>query len=161
MNEQIVEINNGESSELNDRYLLFRIADSLYGVSLALVLEIVQIQSITMLPYVAPYVKGIINLRGKVLPVIDVRTRLGMPEKGYDAETCIVVVDIHNVHVGLIVDSVSEVVTVPEDQIAAPPPSSGTGVGSYLSSVANLDKKIVLNIDFDRFFQDDIDWDKF
>lgn len=159
MNEQNEFVTTMEEDDLSDRYLLFRIADSEYGVSLALVLEIVQIQSITFLPYVASYIKGIINLRGKVLPVVDVRTRLDMPEKDYDTETCIVVVDIHGVHVGLIVDSVSEVVTVNDEQLAAPPTVNNNAC-NYLSSVANLENKVVLNIDFNRFFQEDIDIEK-
>lgn len=91
---------------LNDRYLLFSIDDSYYGLPLAMALEILTIQSITRLPRVAPYIKGIINLRGKVIPVLDVRTKLGISERAYDDKTCIIVIDLHDMHVGLIVDMV-------------------------------------------------------
>lgn len=146
-----------ETNDLSDRYLLFRIADALYGVSLALVLEIIQIQSITTLPYMDPYVKGIINLRGKVVPVVDVRRKINLPEKPYDAETCIVVVEIQNMHIGLIVDSVCEVVTVESDQLATPP-DVGDTANRYLSSVSEAGGRVILNIDFDRFFQNDIEF---
>lgn len=146
-----------EKNDLNDRYLLFCIADTLYGVSLALVLEIIQIQSITTLPYMDSYVKGIINLRGKVVPVVDVRTKIKLPEKPYDSETCIVVVEIQNMHIGLIVDSVCEVVTVESDQLATPP-DVGDTTSRYLSSVSEAGGRVILNIDFDRFFQNDIEF---
>lgn len=145
-----------QSSDLDGRYLLFRIADSLYGVVLALVLEIIQIQSITKLPCVAPYVKGIINLRGKVVPVVDVRQKMKLPEKPHDAETCIIVLEIQNMHIGLIVDSVCEVIRVESDSLATPP-NTGDAAGCYLSSISEIGGKAVLNIDFERFFQDDID----
>lgn len=141
---------------LNDKYLLFYIENSLYGVSLALVLEIIQVPIITRLPSVAYYVKGIVNLRGKVVPVIDVRTKFNLPEKPYDDKTCIVVLDIHDMHIGLIVDSVSEVVTVDNDQLTAPP-NVGNASDRYLSSITQIGGTVMLNIDFDRFFQGDID----
>lgn len=142
--------------ELNGRYLLFYINDVLYGVSLALVLEIIQIQTITHLPSVAPHVKGIVNLRGKVVPVLDVRLKFNLPERAYDDKTCIVVLEVHDMHIGLIVDSVSEVVTVENGNLAAPP-NVGDTTAQYLSSVSQIGEKVVLNIDFDKFFQNDID----
>lgn len=138
---------------LSDRYLLFDIDKSTYGLPLALALEILTIQSITRLPCVAPYIKGIVNLRGKVIPVLDVRAKLGMPEREYDDKTCIVVVDMHEMHIGLIVDTVSEVVTVPSDQIIPPPANSA----SYVASVSELDDRVALNLDFDAFFGSDLE----
>lgn len=142
--------------ELNDRYLLFYIAERLYGVPLVLVLEIIQIQHITHLPTIPPHVKGIVNLRGKVVPVIDVRLKFNLPERPYDDKTCIVVLDIHDMHIGLIVDSVLEVMTV-ESNHMAPPPTVGDPSSRYLSSVAQLGDKVILNIDFEKFFQDDLE----
>lgn len=138
---------------LNDRYLLFDINGTTYGLPLALALEILTIQSITRLPCVAPYIKGIVNLRGKVIPVLDVRAKLGIPKRDYDDKTCIIVVDIHDMHIGLIVDTVSEVVTVPSDRIIPPPSNSA----SYVSSVSELENSVVLNLDFDTFFEADLE----
>jgi len=140
---------------LDGRHLLFYIEGKLYGVSLNLVLEIIQVQAITHLPDVAPYIKGLVNLRGKVVPVVDVRLKLKMPERVHDEKTCIIVVDIHGSQIGLIVDSVSEVANVDASKLAIPP-SNGHSTNQYLSSIADIDGKIVLNIDFDRFFQEDI-----
>lgn len=138
---------------LNDRYLLFDINSTTYGLPLAMALEILTIQSITRLPCVAPYIKGIVNLRGKVIPVLDVRAKLGIPRRDYDDKTCIIVVDIHDMHIGLIVDTVSEVVTVPSDRIIPPPSNSA----SYVSSVSELENSVVLNLDFDTFFEADLE----
>ncbi|MGI5978972.1 MAG: chemotaxis protein CheW [Oscillospiraceae bacterium] len=138
---------------LNDRYLLFNIDNTTYGMPLALALEILTIQSITRLPCVAPYIKGIFNLRGKVIPVLDVRAKLGLPEREYDDKTCIIVVDIHDMHIGLIVDTVSEVITVPAERIIPPPANTA----SYVSSVSELENSVVLNLDFDAFFSADLD----
>lgn len=141
---------------LNDRYLLFTIEDSYYGLPLALALEILTMQSITKLPRVADYVKGIINLRGKVIPVLDVRKKLGIPERPNDDSNCIIVIDINDMHVGLIVDMVSEVATVPAEKIVPPPKTLGDKT-SYISSISQLDNKIVLNLDCEKFFQNDFD----
>ncbi len=138
---------------LSDRYLLFNIDSTTYGLPLALALEILTIQSITRLPCVAPYIKGIVNLRGKVIPVLDIRAKLGLPEREYDDKTCIIVVDIHDMHIGLIVDTVSEVVTVPTDQIIPPPKNSA----SFVSSVSELENCVVLNLDFEAFFEADLE----
>ncbi len=141
---------------LNDRYLVFTIDSTYYGLPLALALEILTLQSITKLPRVADYIKGIINLRGKVIPVLDVRKKLGIPERPYDDTNCIIVIDIRDMHVGLIVDMVSEVATVPADRII-PPPKTLSENSSYISSVSQLDDKVILNLDFDRFFQNDFE----
>ncbi|NLH01248.1 MAG: purine-binding chemotaxis protein CheW [Clostridiales bacterium] len=138
---------------LNDRYLLFNIENTYYGLPLAMALEILTIQSITKLPCVAPYIKGIINLRGKVIPVLDVRAKLGIPERKYDDKTCIIVIDLHEMHIGLIVDMVSEVLTVSSDQVIPPPKNSA----SFISSVSQLEDKLVLNLDCELFFQNDLD----
>ena len=141
---------------LNDRYLLFTIEGSYYGLPLALALEILTMQSITKLPRVADYVKGIINLRGKVIPVLDVRKKLGVTEHPCDDENCIIVIAINDMHVGLIVDMVSEVTTIPSDRIVPPPKTIGDKA-NYISSISQLDNKIVLNLDCEKFFLNDFD----
>jgi len=141
---------------LNDRYLLFTIDGAYYGLPLALALEILTMQSITKLPRVADYVKGIINLRGKVIPVLDVRKKLGIPERPHDDTNCIIVIDIRDMHFGLVVDMVSEVATVPFDKIVQPPKMLGEK-SNYISSISQLDDKVVLNLDCELFFQNDFE----
>lgn len=141
---------------LSDRYLLFTLDGSYYGLPLALALEILTMQSITKLPCVCDYVKGILNLRGKVIPILDVKKKLGLPEQPYQDSNCIIVVDLHGMHVGLIVDTVSEVATVPPDRIV-PPPKTVVESANYIASISRLDQKIVLNLDYEKFFQNDLE----
>lgn len=141
--------------ELNARFLLFYIKNKLYGAPLALVLEIIQMQSITHLPSVPSYIKGIINLRGKIIPVIDVRLKLNLEEREYDDKTCIIILDMNDSNVGFIVDEVSEVITIESEQLASPPKVKDCTT-KYLASVAELDGRIVLNIDFNEFLKHDI-----
>ena len=148
-------VNTHVAEELDGRNLLFYIEDRLYGIPLALVLEIIQIPNITQLPYVGHSIKGIVNLRGKVVPVVDVRLKFNLPEKEYDDKSCIIVLDIQGTHVGLIVDSVFEVANVDTADLAAPPGGKGFST-EFLSSVAEINGAAVLNIDFERFFQGEI-----
>lgn len=142
--------------DLNGRFLTFYIGAAIYGLELLHVIEIIKIQGITKIPNVPCYIKGIINLRGKIVPVIDVRVKFGQEEKEPDEKTCIIVVDIESMHVGLVVDSVSEVVSVDKSDLASPPSFSSNENNKYLQSVANLQDRIVLNIDCSRFFQSDL-----
>lgn len=143
------------TDELDGRYLLFHVEEKLYGIPLSLVLEIIQTDKITPLPLMADYVKGIINLRGKIVPVIDIRLKFGLTEKPYDDKTCVIIAEIQDMQLGLIVDSVSEVVSLPREQLAAPP-SAGAMASWYVDSIAEIGGNVVLNLDFDKLLQDDL-----
>lgn len=138
---------------LDDRYLMFNMDGAYYGIPLAVSLEILTIQHITHLPCVSSHIKGIINLRGKVIPVLDIRAKLGIQEREYDNKTCIIIIELHDMCIGLIVDMVSEVITVSKDQIIAPPKNSA----NYIASVIQLGDKLVLNLDCEAFFQKDLE----
>jgi purine-binding chemotaxis protein CheW len=104
-----------------DKYLTFHLAGEDYGIDVAFVTEIIGIQKITEVPDMPKCIKGVINLRGRVIPVMDIRLRFKLEKRKYDDRTCIVVVDINNTAVGLVVDEVSEVVDIPSDQVEPPP----------------------------------------
>ena len=142
--------------ELKGRHLLFNIEDLKYGVSLEFVLEIINIQLITKLPGVIDYIKGIINLRGKIVPIIDVRLKLGLEEREYDDKTCIIVLDVNSVNIGIIVDSVSEVVNISPSQLSSPP-TSGDLQTRFFSSVCELGDKVILNLDCEKFLKSDLE----
>lgn len=131
-----------------DKYLTFRLHPEEYGVEIRFVTEIIGIQKITEVPDVDTYVKGVINLRGKIIPVIDVRLRFHLPPREYGDRTCIVVVDVDSSPVGLIVDEVSEVVNIPEANISAPPKTSKNADGKYVQGIGKVGDsvKIILNI---------------
>lgn len=142
--------------DLNGRFLTFYIGDAVYGIALIHVIEIINIQTITRVPNVPNYIKGIINLRGKVVPVLDVRLKFNLEERAYDDKTCIIVIVVNDMNVGLIVDSVSEVSTIDESNRAVPPEIGVAASNKYLESVAEVDGRIILNIDFQKFFQSDL-----
>ncbi len=122
MNDEVLEFA-GEVMEDSQegQFLTFNLGEQEYGIEIRNVTEIIGIQKITDLPETSDYVKGVINLRGKVIPVVDVRLRFGMVEREYDERTCIVVVNIQDTSVGLVVDTVSEVINIPDSQIEPAP----------------------------------------
>ncbi|OPY58567.1 MAG: Chemotaxis protein CheW [Pelotomaculum sp. PtaU1.Bin035] len=103
-----------------DKFLTFILGKEEYGIEIRFVTEIIGIQNITEVPDMPHYIKGVINLRGKVVPVMDVRLRFGVKERPYDDRTCIVVINIDDQSVGLIVDRVSEVLDIPKTEIEPP-----------------------------------------
>ncbi|MCP4753432.1 MAG: purine-binding chemotaxis protein CheW [Proteobacteria bacterium] len=132
-----------------DRFLTFAIGPEEFGIEIKYVTEIIVMQRITEVPDTPDHIEGVINLRGKVIPVMDVRLRFGMENREYDERTCIIVVDFKEISVGLIVDTVSEVVDIPEGQID-PPPKSYAGIKSgYIQGMGKIDKqvKILLNVE--------------
>ncbi len=143
-------------SDLNGKYLTFRLADEDYGIPLLQVKEIIGMMPVTAVPRTPDYVKGVINLRGKVIPVSDLRLRFGMEAVPYSDRTCIIVVDIQGIEqatrMGVIVDAVSEVLNVREEEIE-PAPSFGEHVQTrYILGMANMDEQVKILLDIDRVF---------
>lgn len=110
-----------EENNIEDMYLTFGVAQEEYGVGIAFVTEIVGMQKIMPVPDVPAYIKGVINLRGKVIPVMDMRTRFNMPEAQYNERTVIIVLDVDAVPIGLVVDDVRDVLEIAPANIDPPP----------------------------------------
>lgn len=102
------------------KFLAFLSDELLFGVNAAYVTEIITNHHITMLPMVPNYIKGIINLRGQIIPIIDIRLKMNKPDMDYTDTSCIIVLDINSVLIGILVDTVSQVVDVYEDRISPP-----------------------------------------
>ncbi|MBP7461310.1 MAG: purine-binding chemotaxis protein CheW [Candidatus Delongbacteria bacterium] len=138
-----------EEDTQKDKYLTFRISNEDYAIEIRHVTEIIGIQRITEVPDTPHYVRGIINLRGKVIPVIDVRTRFNLPDKEYGDRTCIIVVNLNDSATGLIVDEVSEVLSIPEKSIDPPPKTNKGAKSRYINGIGKISDqvKILLNID--------------
>jgi purine-binding chemotaxis protein CheW len=137
------------------RYLTFTIEENTYGVPIRFVTEIIGIQSITKVPETPDYIKGITNLRGKIIPLIDVRLKFGKEEVPYNERTCIVVVDIDSVAVGLIVDRVADVLVIEDDQIALPPE---TGLGfenRYIEGIGKAEDRVQLLLNVEKLLKYD------
>jgi purine-binding chemotaxis protein CheW len=131
------------------KFLTFFLAGEEYGIEILKVHEIIGLLPITRVPQIRNYMRGVINLRGKVIPILDARLKFGMPAVEATNETCIIVVHIRGVEVGVIVDRVSEVVDIPDGEIE-PPPSFGTGFNTeYILGIGKSQDrvKILLNID--------------
>ena len=136
-----------DEDTLLGKFLTFPLGKEEYGLEIRHVTEIVGIQKITEVPDMPQYVKGVINLRGKVIPVMDVRTRFTLAEKPYDDHTCIVVVNINDSSVGLIVDTVSEVISIPDGNID-PPPSVTKGDSSrFIKGLGKVGDTVVILLD--------------
>lgn len=130
-----------------DKFLTFVLNREEYGIEIRYVTEIIGLQNITEVPDMPVYVRGVINLRGKVIPVMDVRLRFNLEERAYDDRTCIIVINIDDLSVGLIVDRVSEVLDIPKGDIE-PPPKVRKGEGSrFVQGMGKVGEqtKIILN----------------
>lgn len=139
-----------EEDTQKGRFLTFKLGEEVFGLEIKCVTEIVGIQPITVIPEVPEYVKGIINLRGKIIPVIDVRIKFKKEPVEYDERTCIIVIDIDDMSVGLIVDNVSEVVTIKDEDIV-PPPSYKTGFQNrYIKGVGKSKDGVKLLLDSNK-----------
>lgn len=145
----------GGLKDLAGKYLTFALADEEYGIGILKVREIIGLMEITAVPQTPSYVKGVINLRGRVIPVLELRLKFGMPTKEYNDRTCIIVVEVTTeeggvVQVGMLVDSVSEVLNIVAEEIE-PPPSFGHSQGekSAILGMAKIkgDVKILLDAD--------------
>lgn len=132
---------------LKGRYLTFRVGDEEYGIEILHVIEIVGVQEITWVPNVPSFVRGVINLRGHVIPVIDVRERFSMPSRNYDARTCVIVVRIDDVTVGMVVDTVNEVREIPESSISAPPQVGGVQALDFIKSMGRVGDNVLILLD--------------
>lgn len=128
------------------KFLTFLIDGESYGLDIRHVTEIIGMHAITRVPDVPSYVRGIINLRGKVIPVMDVRARFGMADRAYDARTCIVVIHLQETEIGLVVDTVSEVIDIPDSDIE-PPPSIGPRSGGFMRGVGKVGDHVKLLLD--------------
>lgn len=146
---------NAENTDtMKGKYLTFWTDKRLFGIPIADVVQIVKVQQITEIPEFPSYAKGIINLRGSIIPVIDIRLRIGKDEIAYDEHTCIIVTNISERYVGFIVDSVEEVAVIEDDEISAPPRMSEDYTNTFLTGIGKHEKRIVLLLDAQKILSE-------
>jgi len=144
---------------LGGKFLTFRLAGEEYGLEILKVREIIGLLPITAVPRTPAFVKGVINLRGKVIPVVSLRTKFGMPAVEETERTCILVVDVAlsdgGLQMGLVVDEVSEVRDINSEQIA-PAPAFGAQVDTrFILGIGKLEESVVLLLDIDTVLSED------
>ncbi len=132
----------------------FTLKDEEYAVDILNVQEINRITEITQVPNSPDYVEGVINLRGKVMPVINLRKKFGIEEKETDETSRIIIMDIQGVTNGLIVDSVSEVLRIPEDTVEPPPQMSSASNSRFIKGIAKLENRLIILIDINKLIGD-------
>jgi purine-binding chemotaxis protein CheW len=136
------------------KYLTFALAQEEYGLLVIKVREIIKIMDITAVPQMPDHIKGVINLRGKVIPIIDLRAKFGLPAQDYTERTCIIVAEVEvenrKVMLGIIVDWVSEVLNIANDEIE-PAPDFGERLDTaYMQGIAKIKGKVKILLDLDR-----------
>lgn len=132
------------------KFIVFEIADEEFAIPVEQVGAIERLESITRVPQTEEYVKGVINLRGVVIPVIDLRTRFGLDEKPYDESTRIIIVHLGEIEVGLIVDQANDVIDITKDMIEPAPEVVDEVDIDYINGVIKIDKRLLIMLDLYR-----------
>ncbi|HHY74646.1 MAG TPA: purine-binding chemotaxis protein CheW [Bacillus bacterium] len=132
------------------KVIVFQLKDEEYGIPVQQVQSIERMMHITRVPKVAKFVKGVMNLRGVVTPIIDLRNRFGIEEAEYSESTRIIIVGVGDMEVGLIVDAANDVVDIPEEAIEPPPEVVGSIEVEYLNGVAKLDKRLLILLNLEK-----------
>ncbi len=135
---------------LKNMYLTFRLGKEDYGIEIRYVTEIVGMQKITEVPDMPMFVKGVVNLRGQVIPVLDMRLRFHMEPREYDERTCIIVVNIGGAQVGLVVDTVNEVRNIDDNQISPPPKTAGADSARYIQGMGKVGEEVIILLEGQR-----------
>ncbi|WP_400244553.1 chemotaxis protein CheW [Niallia sp. JL1B1071] len=144
-----------EADNQVDRFLTFVLESEFYGIDIKNVTEIIGIQQITEVPEVPDYIRGIINLRGKIIPVMDVRLRFKKDFREYNDRTCIIVIDVKELSVGLIVDSVSEVLMIAPEEIVLPPEITQFS-NKYVMGIGKVGNEVKLLLDCDKLLHEEV-----
>lgn len=138
-----------KSSELL-QIVSFRIANEEYGINIQNVQEINRMVQITQVPNSPDFVEGVVNLRGNIIPIIELRKKLGLPRKEHDKNTRIIVAGVKNTTAGFIADAVSEVLRIPQELLEAPPEITAGVNSRYIKSVVKLENKLLILIDLEK-----------
>jgi purine-binding chemotaxis protein CheW len=137
------------------KVIVFQLNDKEYAVPVGQVKSIEKIMHITRVPHTYPFVKGVMNLRGVVTPLIDLRVRFGLEEQAYSESTRVIIVSVEDKEVGLIVDGANDVIDIPSSMIEPPPVIVGITAEGFIHGVANLDKRLLILVDLVNILETD------
>ena len=133
-----------ESSDIETRLVTFNLGEEIYGVDITVIQEIIRMQDITGVPKTANYVEGVINLRGKIIPVIDLRKKFGLSDRIETKDTRIIVVEVFEKVIAMIVDSVSRVIQLPNKNIEPPSPIIANINANYMKGIGKLGTELIV-----------------
>ncbi|MDX9715089.1 MAG: chemotaxis protein CheW [Dissulfurispiraceae bacterium] len=143
------DLKKGSSEEIL-QLVTFTLGSEEYAVDILRVQEINRMKEITRVPNSPAYVEGVVNLRGKVIPVVSLRMKFGLPEKENDEQARIMIMEIVGITMGLIVDSVSEVLRIPASIVEPPPPMATSISAEFIKGIAKLEDRLIILLDMDR-----------
>jgi purine-binding chemotaxis protein CheW len=135
---------------MQNQLVVFNIGNESYGVEIDTVESIIKMQEITKLPHAPEFVEGVTNLRGTVVPIIDLRKRFGLESEEPTRETRIMIANMNDTHVGMVVDSVTQVVRISTDAIEPPPQMSITVDSAFIKGIAKLDNMLIILLDLKK-----------
>ncbi len=138
------------------KVMTFHIGEQIYGIEIQNVVEIIEMQHITKIPHVPPYIKGIINVRSKVVPIVDIRTRFGKPEIPYTSRTCIIIVTMDDISVGIIVDRVADVEDIHSGDISATPEARNVNTNAFIQYMIRSGDVVKLILDVEELLGDEV-----
>lgn len=138
-----------------DRYLTFYLGEEQYGIAIDRIKEIIAIMKVTNVPKTPAYMRGVINLRGSIIPVVDTRLRFGMETKEEDMHTAIVIVEVDKVNIGFIVDRVEEVASIESSKLSEPPKFGNNIDTDFICSMAQMEENVVMILDVLKLFEAD------
>ncbi len=144
-----------KQDSMHGMYLTFKLADEEYGLEIRYVTEIIGIQPITNVPDMPEHMIGVLNLRGSVIPIIDVRLRFGLRQREFDDRTCIIVVDVNGVSMGLVVDEVNEVISIPDTDIEPPPRTNHTTRHPSIQGMGKLNEQVKIILDVRQLIENE------
>jgi len=140
----------------SNKYLMFNLGSEEYGIDITRITAIEELPQITTIPDMPNFVKGVINLRGKVIPAVDLRLRFGIEEREYDDRTCIVIVSVDESTIGLIVDIVSEVHEIEKNDIGPPPSFKNlSGKEQYIAGLAKKGEEVKIILDVEKIISNE------
>ncbi len=152
MTEKKEELAESPEDTQKGKFLTFSLGKEVYAIEIRYVTEIIGIQPITEVPELLPYVKGIINLRGRIIPVLDVRIRFRKAPVDYNDRTCIIVIEVRDNYMGLIVDNVSEVLSIAEEETVPPPEMAEN---KFIQAIGKVGSEVKLILDCDKLMNEE------
>lgn len=144
--------NEETKNKMSNRFLTFFIDTEQYGLDISRIKEIIRLMDITEIPKTPSFVKGVINLRGSIIPVVDVRLKFGMSSIEETVDTTIVIYEVEKVSIGFIVDRVEDVVTIAKESISAAPDFGSSIDTTFISGVAEVDEGVIMILDLKNIF---------